>query len=329
MADKKFTVLDLLDMDLKEHNALELQCIGGRKGLNRNIDTPDINRPGLALTGFFDSFAYQRVQILGMGETAYIKKLFAEGTVNSIKEMFAYSIPCCIFTHSLMPGNDFIEIADHAQVPLLQTVLGTSEFTSRLIRILSEIFSPSMSTHGTLVEVFGLGILLLGDSGIGKSETALELIERGHRLITDDVVEIYRINGNILIGQGKNKILGHHMEIRGLGIINVTQLFGVRAIRDQKQIQLVIRLEEWNPQKTYDRIGTEEEYIELLGVKIPILEIPVRHGRHIPVIIETAALNERLKMMGYHSAREFNKNIMRWTENDHVRSIFYGQEDSI
>ena len=328
MAETKFTVLDLLDMDLKEHNALHLRCIDGRKGLNRTLETPDINRPGLALSGFFDSFAYQRVQILGRGETAYIKKLFEEGTIDSIKEMFAYQIPCCIFTHSLLPNKDFIEIAANAQVPLLQTALGTSEFTSRLIRILSDIFAPKIISHGVLVEVFGLGILILGESGIGKSETALELIERGHRLVADDAIEIRRINGNILLGQGENKILGHHMEIRGLGIISIPNLYGVRAIRDRQQIQLVVKLEEWNPQKSYDRLGTEEELTEILGVKIPILEIPLKQGRNMPIILEAAALNERLKKMGYHSAKEFNKNIMKWLESNTARSVYLGQEDS-
>jgi HPr kinase/phosphorylase len=197
------------------------------------------------------------------------------------------------------------------------------------MRILSEIFAPRQSIHGVLVEVYGLGILLIGDSGVGKSETALELINRGHRLVADDVVDIHCVSGNILMGTGANKIIGHHMEIRGPGIINVTHLFGVGAIRDRKQIQLVVLLEEWDSKKTYDRLGIEEKYMEFLGVSIPKLEIPVKPGRNIPIIIETAAMNERLKKMGYNAAQEFNQNILKWIESDAARSVYFGSEDII
>ena len=182
--------------------------------------------------------------------------------------------------------------------------------------------------HGVLVEVYGLGILIIGDSGIGKSETALELIERGHRLVADDVVEISCIHGNALIGRGANKMIGHHMEIRGLGIINIMQLYGVRSVREQKQIQLVVKLEEWDAHKVYDRIGTEELTTELLGVKLTLLEIPVKSGRNIPIILETAAMNERLKSMGCFSAQEFSKNILRWIENDIDRVPYYSADDT-
>jgi HPr kinase/phosphorylase len=179
------------------------------------------------------------------------------------------------------------------------------------------------------VEVYGLGILLLGDSGVGKSETALELIKYGHRLVADDVVDIHCVNGNILMGAGANKIIGHHMEIRGPGIINITHLFGVGAIRDRAQIELVVMLEEWDAKKNYDRLGMEEQTMEILGVSVPKLEIPVKPGRNIPIIIETAAMNERLKKMGYHAAKEFNQNILKWIESDNTRSVYYGAEDII
>ena len=180
-----------------------------------------------------------------------------------------------------------------------------------------------------LVEVYGLGILILGDSGVGKSETALELIKHGHRLVADDVVDVHCVNGNTLVGAGANKIIGHHMEIRGLGIINITHLFGVGAIRDRKEIQLVVVLEEWDSTKSYDRLGSEEHTMEFLGVSIPRLEIPVKPGRNIPAIIETAAMNERLKSMGYNAAHEFNKNILKWIESDSNRSVFFGHNDII
>jgi HPr kinase/phosphorylase len=329
MAVKRFTVLDLIDIDLKEHDSLNLRCIGGRKGLSREITLPDLNRPGLALSGFYDSFAYQRVQLFGRGEAAYIHMLEEEDKMDTIKRIFTYPLPCCIFTHKLNPGRSFFEEAEGAQCPILQTDLPSSEFSSRIMRILSNIFAPQKSVHGVLVEVFGLGVLILGDSGVGKSETALELIERGHRLVADDVVEIHCVNGNILIGAGANKIIGHHMEIRGLGIINVTHIFGVGAIRDRKQIQLVVYLEEWDSNKSYDRLGVDEKFEEILGVSVPKLEIPVKPGRNIPVIIETAAMNERLKKMGYNSAKEFNRNILKWIESDMARSVYFGQEDII
>ena len=329
MDENRFTVLDLVDIDLKEHNSLNLKCIGGRKGLIREISIPGINRPGLALSGFFDSFAHERLQVFGQGETAYLRKLKQDKAFDNIVQMFTYPMPCCIFTHSLFPDSTFTDIAEKAQCPILQTDLPTAEFSARIMRVLSEIFAPRQSLHGVLVEVYGLGILILGDSGVGKSETALELIMHGHRLVADDVVNIHCVNGNILIGTGANKIIAHHMEIRGMGIINITHLFGVGAIRDRKEIQLVVNLGEWDAKKNYDRIGLEEQYMELLGVKIPKLEIPVKPGRNVPIIIETAAMNERLKKMGYNAAKEFNQNILKWLESDTAKAVYFGSEDII
>ncbi|MCL2043805.1 MAG: HPr(Ser) kinase/phosphatase [Treponema sp.] len=329
MADMRFTVLDLIDIKLKEHNSLNLRCIGGRKGLVREITVPDLNRPIGAIMGFSDDFAFQRVQLFGRGEVSYLRRLETDDETRTIQEMFNLPIPCCIFTYNLTPHKDFLDIADAAQCPILQTDLGTAEFSARLMRILAEIFAPRQSIHGVLVEVFGLGILILGDSGVGKSEAALELIHRNHRLVADDVIDMHCVNGNILIGEGANKIIGHHMEIRGLGIINITHMFGVRAIRDRKEIQLVVKLEIWDSAKDYDRIGTEDQYMELLGVSIPSLEIPVQPGRNVSIIIETAAMNERLKSMGYNAAKEFNKNILKWIESDSARSVFFGHDDII
>ncbi|MCX7026574.1 MAG: HPr(Ser) kinase/phosphatase [Spirochaetes bacterium] len=322
-----FSVLDLLDLDLKEQNALSLSCLAGRAGLGRPITVPDLNRPGLALAGFYESFAWQRLQIFGKGECAYLAKIEAEGSRESIEKLFSYAIPCCIFTSSLLPSEAFLAAAEKGGCPILSTTLYSSDFSGRVIRVLADIFAPKMTMHGVLVEVFGIGILLVGDSGVGKSETALELIERGHRLVADDVVEVRCVNGSTLIGQGANKVIGHHMEIRGLGIINITHLFGVGAIRDKKQIQLICQLEDWDPNKVYDRIGMDELYQEILGVQIPKLEIPVKPGRNIPIIVETASMNERLKKMGYHSAKEFNQNIMRWLESENARTLYFSRDD--
>ena len=328
MLSKSLTVLELLDLDLTEHDELRLHCVCGQKGLMRTITVADLNRPWLALSGFFDSFAYQRVQLFGRGECAYLQKLIGSNHTDTIKRILTYEIPCCIFSHNIPPPKAFLELVQETSCPVLQTDLSSSELSVRLMRVLSNVFAPTMSIHGVLVEVYGLGILILGDSGVGKSETALELVERGHRLVVDDAVEITCINGNSLIGKGANKMLGHHMEIRGLGIINVMQLYGVRSVREQKQIQLVAKLEEWNPHKLYDRIGTEELYTELLDVKLPLLEIPVKSGRNIPIILETAAMNERLKSMGCFSAKEFNQNILRWMESDTSRVPYYSADDT-
>lgn len=324
----KITVLDLLDLDLKEHDALSLKCIGGRGGLVREIKEADINRPGLTLSGFFENFAYHRVQVFGRGESAFVEKLDNENETATIRKLFTYPIPCCIFTHSLKPNRHFLEIAEEAECPTLQTDLPTSDFSVRLMRALSNIFAPRQTIHGVFVEVFGIGVLITGDSGVGKSETALELIERGHRLICDDSVELKCINGNVLMGAGKNLYMGHHMEIRGLGIINVAHLFGVGAIRDRKQVQLVVHLEEWDSTKIYDRIGSGDNMVEYIGVSVPSLIIPVKPGRNIPIIVETAAMNERLKKMGYYSAREFNENVLGWLESENARAAYFQDKDT-
>jgi HPr kinase/phosphorylase len=322
---EKFRVLDLLQLDLRENDSLNLTCIGGRPGLIREIAVTEINRPGLELGGFYENFAYQRIQIFGRGENAFLQKLAKEGQRKELVKLFTYPIPCCVFTHSLAPTTDFTECADTAECPTLQTDLSTSEFTMRILRVLSTIYAPKKTVHGTLVEVFGIGVLIQGDSGVGKSESALSLIERGHRLIADDSVEIRRVSGNILMGTGA-QVVSHHMEIRGLGIINITHLFGVGAIRDKKQIQLVVQLEFWDPKKNYDRIGAEEATVDILGVHVPCVTVPIKPGRNIPVIIETAARNERLKKMGYYSAREFNRNVMNWLEGESTREIFLNEK---
>ncbi|MDR2467537.1 MAG: HPr(Ser) kinase/phosphatase [Spirochaetaceae bacterium] len=329
MEGKQFTVLDLIDLDLKEHNALNLRCINGRRGLTREINVPEINRPGLALSGFFDVFAQNRIQVLGRGETAFIQKKNPQEFIEVVRQFFSYNIPCCIFCCSLEPADFFLQEAEKAGCPILVTTLDTTDLVIRLLRILSTIFAPKKSIHGVLMEVYGIGILLMGESGVGKSETALELIKSGHRLVADDVVDIHCINGNVLLGSGANKIIGHHMEIRGVGVINVTHLFGVGAIRDRKKVELVVMLEEWDANKSYDRIGIEETYMHILGVSVPRLDIPVKPGRNIGIVVETAAMNERLKNMGYNAAKEFNLNILKWIESETAKSVYFGESDII
>lgn len=328
MADKKFTVLDLLDLDLSGHDVLNLKCIAGRRGLPRAITVAEINRPGLALSGFYENFAGNRVQLFGRGETAFLQKLHKEKSSDSIRQFFSEEMPCCVFTYSLEPPQEFLELAEEFCCPVLQTDLPSTEFSNRIIRLFSNIFAPHKTLHGVLVEVYGIGILLNGHSGVGKSETALELVERGHRLVADDIIEIRCVNGNTILGRGANSLISHHMEIRGLGIINISQLYGVGAIRNQKEVQLIVQLEDWNQEKAYDRLGTETNYKELLGVKVPMLEIPVRPGRNLPIIIEAAAMNERLKEMGYNSAKEFNQNVLKWIETGDAKAVFSGNDNS-
>lgn len=328
MLNKPFTVLELLDLELTGHDTLNLKCIGGRKGLTRALTVIDTNRPGLALSGFFDAFVFERVQIFGRGECAYLEKLHREGTTDTIERLFAFGIPCCIFTYGLLPNEEFLAIAETVGCPILSTDLQTAEFGRRLTRVLSNVFAPKKTMHGVLLEVYGIGILLTGHSGVGKSECALELVERGQRLVADDIVEIRCVNGNTLLGRGANTLISHHMEIRGLGIINVAQMYGIGAIREQKELQLIIELEEWDSNKLYDRIGTERKTLDILGIKVPVLEIPVKPGRNVPIIIEAAAMNERLKSMGYNSARDFNQNILKWIETGEAQSAYYGSDDS-
>lgn len=327
MADKKFTVLDLLELELSGHDTLDLKCIAGRRGLPRAITLPEINRPGLALSGFFQNFQSNRVQLFGRGETAYLEKLHQENNTDSIKEFFSSQIPCCIFAYSTEPTKEFLTLAEECCCPILLTDLSSSEVSNRLVRIFSNIFAPKKTMHGVLVEVYGIGIFLTGHSGVGKSETALELVERGHRLVADDIVEMRCVNGNIIMGRGSNTLISHHMEIRGLGIINISQLYGVGSIRDQKEVQLIVQLEEWDASKAYDRLGSERTYREILGVKINELVIPVRPGRNLPIIIEAAAMNERLKNMGYNSARDFNQNVLKWIETGEAKRAFDNSQD--
>ena len=327
MAEKKFTILDLINLELSGYDALNLKCVAGRRGLSRELSNTSINRPGLGLCGFFDFFPRHRIQLFGSGEVAYLNKLYAERRTDTIRQFFTYDIPCCVFSLSQEPTLDFLEIAEEVSCAILITDLEPSEFMARLARIFSNIFAPRKTLHGVFVEVYGVGIMLGGHSGVGKSETALELVERGHRLVADDIVEIRCVNGNMVLGRGANTLISHHMEIRGLGIINVAQLYGVGAIREQKEVQLVINLEEWNSEKIYDRIGTAQETVNLLGVEIPTINIPVRPGRNLPIIIEAAAMNMRLKKMGYNRARHFNQNVLRWMEMGDAQAAYYGTED--
>ncbi|MFA5448335.1 MAG: HPr(Ser) kinase/phosphatase [Sphaerochaeta sp.] len=323
---KSFTVLDLMDLDLKEQNHLGLSCIGGRSGLSKVITSSKISRPGLPLAGFFEQFSAFAIQVFGRGEQAYIAKQETEGDFGSITRFFDSDLPCCIFSDGGKPSAKIIELSNETATPLLVTDLASSDFTRRLIQSLDEVFAPTQTIHAVFVEVYGIGVLITGESGVGKSETALELVERGHRLISDDTVKLRSISDNYLIGMGQNPLLAHHMEIRGLGIINLASIYGVGSIRERKQVQLAIHLEQWDAEKHYDRIGDQNLADTYLGIAVPKVIIPVKPGRNIPIIIETAARNERLKKMGYYSAKQFDQSVLRWLESEAVRRSYI--EDS-
>lgn len=322
------SVLDLLDLDLKEHNHLGLSCIAGRSGLSQKITTSKISRPGLPLSGFFEEFSASSIQVFGRGEQQYLLKLDKEKNYESVKELLSYHVPCCVFSDGGKPTGSFIELAESNSTAILTTPLISSDFSRRLYQILDEVFAPTETIHGVFVEVYGIGVLITGESGVGKSETALELIERGHRLISDDTVRLKNVSDSFLVGMGENPMLAHHMEIRGLGIIDLTTLFGVGAIRDKKQVQLSVHLEEWDASKNYDRIG-ENLTETFLGITVPKVVIPVKPGRNVPVIIETAARNERLKKLGYYSAKEFDQSVLKWLESETAKKMYYIDEENI
>ncbi len=275
------------------------------------IHQAEINRPALQLSGFFDRYAKNRVQVIGRVEYTYIVEVLEKDRIKMLEvyeQLFHSGVPCMIFARGLKPTKAMLYIAQKYGVPLLGTPLGTSEFMAEVIRWLNEELAPRISIHGVLVDVFGEGVLIMGESGIGKSEAALELIKRGHRLVSDDVVEIKRISKETLIGSAP-EITRHFIELRGIGIIDVKTLFGVESVKMSQNIDLVIQLDEWNKGTDYDRLGLEEKYTEFLGVTVVSHDIPIRPGRNLAIIVEAAAINHRQKKMGYNAAKELYNRV--------------------
>lgn len=286
---------------------LNLEILVGEQGLKNEIVSSDVNRPGLALSEHFEFFGAQRIQLLGRGEIAYLHALSQQQRLYVLTEFFKYKIPCFVIAWKLEPPSELIQFAQANHVPILHTSEPTGKTNALLTIFLEKEFAPSETLHGNLVEVHGLGILILGKSGIGKSECALELIERGQRLVADDLVIIKRI-GNVLVGE-PSEDLGQHIEIRGIGIINIEKVFGMDSIAPKTRIELAVMLEFWDKDKEYDRLGFDEKYMNILGIEISKILIPVKPGRNLSVIIEAAAMNHRLKKMGYHSAKELEKKL--------------------
>ena len=273
------------------------------------ISQPDINRPALQLTGYFEHFEETRVQIIGFVEYTYMQNNMSDEQKEQIyDQLMSYKVPGVVFCRDLMPDEIFLAKANKYQVPVFLSKKSTSAFMAEAIRWLNVKLAPFISVHGVLVDVYGEGVLITGESGIGKSEAALELIKRGHRLVTDDVVEIRKVSDETLIGTAPD-ITKHFIELRGIGIIDVKALFGASSVRETQNIDLVIKLEDWDKDKEYDRLGLEEEYIEYLGNKVVCHSIPIRPGRNLAIICESAAVNHRQKKMGYNAAQELYKRV--------------------
>lgn len=275
---------------------------------SHEISQSDVNRPALQLAGFYDYFDSDRAQIIGKVEYTFIENMAPYLKLETFERLFGAKIPCLILARSLEPDEDMIAIAKRHGVPLLQTKLSTSYFLSELTRYLKVELAPSISIHGVLVDVYGEGILIKGESGIGKSEAALELIKRGHRLVADDVVEIKKVSDDTLLGTSPD-IIRHFIEVRGIGIVDCKTLFGVESVKESQNIDLIINLTEWDRQQEYDRLGLEEEYDEILGNKVVSHTIPIRPGRNLAIIVESAAINHRQKKMGYNAAVELNNRV--------------------
>lgn len=299
------------DLYHKHQERLGLELLAGQSGLARRIKVPEAHRPGLSLSGYLKHHAEKRIVILGKVEIEYLKDLNPQERVARLEAILCKLTPAVIVARRYRPPKELRTLCEKLNLPLFGTGLPTMDLLSKLSMLLIEEFSPSMSCHGTLVEVFGVGVLIQGDSAVGKSEAALGLIERGHRLISDDIV-IVKKKEAYLEGSGAS-LTRHHMEIRGIGIINVANLYGAVCVRNEKSIDIVVRLEVWDDNHFYDRVGLEERFTTLLGVKLPYLILPVKPGRDVVLLLETIALNHRLKDMGYNSAQEFTAKVLEMT----------------
>ena len=283
------------------------------------ITSTEVNRPGLLISGFSKDFDPSRIQILGRMEFSYLDSLDHDVKIERMNNLFGREIPAVIVTRNMLISSEIVELARRHKVPLLRAGEETSTFMAEAIAYLNNELAKRITRHGVLVEVYGEGVLIIGDSGVGKSETAIELVKRGHRLIADDAIEIRKISNKSLIGQSPENIQ-HFVELRGVGIINIARTYGAGAVKQSQEIDMVIKLEDWNKDREYDRLGLEEEYIEYLGNKVVCHTLPVRPGRNLAVIVESAAVNHRQKMMGYNAAKELyrrvQENLMRGGEDD-------------
>lgn len=288
---------------------LGLELVAGSRGIKREIKLPEVHRPGLSLAGYLKSYAGKRILTFGRVEIQYLRDLDPALRIERLQGILTKSTPAVIVTRHFRPPKELQILCEKNHIPLFRTHMSTMNLLGKLTLLLTDEFAASTSQHGTLVEVFGVGILIQGNSSVGKSEAALGLIERGHRLISDDIVRIKKKEENYLEGCGA-ELTRHHMEIRGIGIINVANLYGAVCVRDNKSIDLVVELEVWDDLNFYDRVGLDEKYTNILGIKLPLHILPVKPGRDVVLLLETIALNHRLKGMGYNSAKEFNSKLL-------------------
>jgi len=290
-------------------DTFQFEVLYGPEGYrDREITIEDVNRPGLQLAGFFDYFDETRIQVVGLVETSYLQRLTRGERRASFHDLFSYQIPAIIYARGIDPFPECIEMAKQFQRVVLRTQENTANIISNLVAFLHAALSPCITRHGVLVEVYGEGVLLMGESGVGKSETAIELIKRGHRLIADDAVEIRRGVGQRLLGRSPD-LIRYYMELRGIGVVDVRRLFGMSAVKYENPIDVLVNLETWRDDAVYDRLGAEESFTSILEVPLPTLTIPVKPGRNLAVIIEVAAMNNRNKKMGHNSALEFSRDI--------------------
>ena len=293
----------------QQASALQLQLVAGATGLKRLIREPTVNRPGLALAGFTKYFASKRVQVIGAAESTYLKSLVKEERSRRYELICSYKIPCVVFSRSLRPDRGFLRAAEMANVPIFQCPLITMRFINLATLALEMMFAPRGSEMGSMVDILGAGVIIRGESGIGKSECVLALIERGYSLVADDITKVTLLDGRDVMGSSA-ELTRNHMEVRGIGIINVAAMFGIRAIRREKRVDLVVTLKGWEDVPDVDRLGMEEQYLEILGIKIPHIIIPVRPGRDLARLVEVAAYQTKLKQSGYNPAKELNDRLI-------------------
>lgn len=288
-------------------------------GENSLISNNDTNRPGLQLAGFYDYFDNKRVQVMGKMEHAYLEGMESEKRKKRLEDLLSYRFPALIITRSLDVFPEMMELAPNYEIPILRTDESTTVFISKLMAFLNLQLAPRITRHGVLIEIYGEGVMIMGESGVGKSETAVELIKRGHRLIADDAVEIRKASNITLVGSSPDNIR-HFLELRGIGIVNARQLFGIGSVKMTEKIDMVVEMELWNPEKTYDRMGVDTHYMTILGVKVPLLNIPVKPGRNLAVILEVAAMNNRQKKMGYNAAKDLLRQLGMDSDSEDIMS---------
>lgn len=289
---------------------LDLHIVAGERGLDARVVEPDLNRPGLAFAGFLDVYSHNRIQILGNTETSYLASLDAPERRLRLEKALDYQIPCIIVTSGNEPPAELVEIAERRTIALLRTSHPTSRFVGLLTTHLEREFAPTTTLHGVLMDIFGIGVLIMGTAGVGKSECGLELIERGHRLVADDVVVARRLSKGVVVGGAVSNIQ-HHMEVRGLGIVDVELLFGAGSVREEKRIDLIVKLERWKKETQIDRLGLDEQFEDVLGVDVRAFTIPVEPGRNISILVEVAALQFRIHTQGRNPARELNERLIK------------------